>query len=254
MREVQIAAAGGFRCAIVGHPSDWRVVPDRIVTSFSIPREVKDRVESEAARDGISQNQVILRAIAFYFHSQKTEDNGAWDTDNSNSWYDPKRFFTFGEDRKGHSAKITVLIPKNLAGEIGRLIDSGDIPEYRSRTHFVRDAIYHRAKQVAEWLSRGELEDQTDLAMLISEEMALQHQREEIENLIYAIRQNAQDAMMRGDYEFLREYLKSRSAAADRIPVRYRDKYLATIREYKEKLREMSRDLKKAEGPLRAVQ
>lgn len=211
----------------------------KIITSFTCPAPVKKRIEDEAKRHDTSQTQIILQALSFYFHSAESGD--PWDVE-ADGWYNPHTFYTLGEDKKGHSVKVTASIPKNLIGEIARVVESGEIPEYQSRTHFVRDAIYHRAKQVAGFLKNGELERQTDLALMLSMEMGIQQQKEETELLIATMRDNCQQAYARGNLEFLDEYLARRRDYQNRIPEEYKDEFVAVLDEYQQKLRQARRD------------
>lgn len=203
----------------------------KTTTSFQIPDHWLERCGKEASELGISKTEVYLRAIAAYFN---TRDNvSSWETVNpEDDFYDPKRFYTFGEDRKGHSFHVRVNVPKPMAGEVSALVASGRIPEYRSAAHFYRDAIYHRAKQVAGMIENDDLESVADLAILASDEIRIQDEISQVEQLIAAVRTNAQALLNRGDYARLKVYLVSREDISERIPEMFRGEYLEIIEEY----------------------
>lgn len=216
-------------------------------TSFIVTPQMKKRLTWEASRVGTSQSKIINRALAEYF-ARRNGRNVAetWEPDDSD-FYDETRIFSFGEDRKGHSAYLRVMIPKNLAGEITALVESGDIPEYRTKQHFYRDAIFHRAKQVARWIKNGDLEREADMAMALSTELALQQEWADAEALIDQTRNNCNKLLARGNIEFLKDYLAKREGIADTISENYREEYLAVIAEFKQRVGE------NVEGPLRIV-
>jgi len=61
--------------------------------------------------------------------------------------YSRTRFYTKASDNKGHREEIRVKVPPHIYDAIGRIVRSdgkGPIPEYRTMSDFVRDAIVHR--------------------------------------------------------------------------------------------------------------
>ena len=204
-------------------------------TSFRIPVYWYQRVKDEARRLDMSLSQVYLRALTTYFG---TFENESWDTIDDPDAYDPSRFYTHSEDRRGHSFHVRANIPKPLGGELSSLVQSGMVPAYRSIGDIVRDAIFHRTKQISRMIDDGRLEQTVDMAMLLSEEMQLMDEAEHAQQLIEALRTNAQSMLTREGptSQRLKRYLATRRDIVDTIPEQYRDDYLAAVEEYEKRI------------------
>lgn len=198
-----------------------------------------DMIDGAAKAEGISMSQVMNRAL--YQWQQTTVQRNAWGTTDGQEWYDPKKFFTATEDRNGHSAQIKTWVPKNLAGQVARIVNSGMIPELRSSSDFFRDAIFHRSKQVAKWLDDGELLNEVDLHMMLADELAIAQQQKDVDALVSAMKSNLSAAMGRGDYEWLETYIEDREVKGAAIPPQLRDPYDSVLKEYKTELRKIKR-------------
>ena len=204
-----------------------------ITTSFRAPTYWYEKVRDEAKRLDRSLSYVYLKAITDYFD---TFDSASWETVDDD-FYDPSRFYTHSEDRKGHSFHVRANIPKPLAGELSALVQSGMVPAYRSIGDIARDAIYHRVKQITAMIDNSELESAVDMAMLLSEELQIVDEAQHAEQLIDVLRTNAQAMFAReGSTTRLKRYLATRREVADSIPEPYRDDYLAAIEDYEKRI------------------
>jgi len=204
-------------------------------TSFRIPVYWYNKVKEEADRLNVTLSTIYLRALTQYFGTFSEE---AWGTADESD-YDPMKFYTRSQDKQGHSITLHIPIPKPLAGELGHLASSGMVPAYRSIQDIARDAIYHRAKQVAQMLDNGELDVAVNMAMLLSDEILLQDQATQAEHLIDALRTNAQAEYARGgagSTARLRKYLATRLELADSVPDPYRADYLAVIEDFQKRI------------------
>ena len=208
--------------------------PRAVTSSFRIPTYWFDKVQTEAQRLNISLSQVYLRALTEYFD---TFDSESWSTIDDKDYYDPSRFYTHSEDRKGHSFHVRANIPKPLAGELSSLVQSGMVPAYRSIGDITRDAIYHRVKQVAQMIEASELEQAVDMAMLLSEELKIVDEAAHAEQLIDVLRSNAQSMFAKDkNTTRLKRYLAQRREVLDSIPEPYRDDYLAAIVDFEKRI------------------
>lgn len=217
----------------------------RVPHSFSTTDEMWEEVTSAAYRQGISQSAVINQALEQFFSTKITRSS--WETVDEAAWYDAKKFYTYSQDKNGHSAQVRMWIPKNLAGQIGRIIGSGEIPELRTPQDFYRDALFHRAHVVSEWLDDGELRKEVGMMALQAEEDRIAQEQEDFNTLLESTKRNLETALERGDYAHMEEHLKSRWDHLSSIPARFRDEYEALLKSYQDRVRG------ERKGRLRAV-
>jgi hypothetical protein len=200
----------------------------RSVRSISTPDPLWDEVILASKREGVSMSAIVNRALQQFFTTQVARSS--WDTDEESSWYDERKFYTYSEDKKGHSIQIRLWIPKNLAGQIGRVVNSGQIPEYRSAQDFYRDSMFHRAHVVSEWLDDGELiADEDEIAQL----------KKDAEVLIAATRENLEEAWNRGDHEWMETHINQRLEKATSVPELFRAEYVRLLKGYQARLKEV---------------
>lgn len=209
--------------------------PGKRRTSFVITDYWDDKVKHEAARQSTTRSQIYARAIAEYFDNHY---GGGLDTLDAadDDLYDPQKFYTASQDKKGHSFHLRVNIPKPLAGEALSFVQSGRVPAYRSVEDIARDAFVHRIKQVSMWADDGELEMAVDLAMLNIEELAIMDREQQAEELLDNIRANVQRMRSRGEDEAMRRYLSEREGLADTIPSPWREDLLEIVRDERKRL------------------
>ena len=207
---------------------------NRIAKSFSTSVEMWDAIEEEAHRRGVSLSHIVNEALGMMMRTKIDRD--AWDTIDSSEHYDPLKFYTSSEDRRGHSGTLKFAVPKNVMGQIKRIIDAGQIPEYRGLSDFGRDAIMHRAKFLAQALDDGVLNAEVDMHLMISEQERIQQQKSDFEHLRTMSAANITDAFGRRDYEWIRETLGQLSAQTTNIPERYRDQWVMFLQEQHDKL------------------
>lgn len=228
----------------------------RIIKSFSTSAEMEDAINAAARAEGVSMSQIINRALHLW--QQTTVQRNTWGTTDGQEWYDPRKFFTATEDRNGHSAQIKTWVPKNLAGQVARVVNSGMIPELRSSSDFFRDAIFHRAKQVARWLDDGELLSEVDLHLMLADELAIQQKQKDVDALVVAMKTNLTQAMNRGDWEWMENYIDDREVKGAGIPPQLRTPYDELLNDFKKELRRAKRNglvrgKRTGDGELRSV-
>jgi len=204
----------------------------KATTSFIIPVRLLDDVDAEARRLNTSRSAIYITALTEHF---RTFDMAAWQSIDEDE-YDPTKFYTRSSDKQGHSTHLRVNIPKPLAGEMGELIASAAVPQYRRPEDVVRDAIMHRVKQISRMVDDGKLEQAVDMAMLLAEEEQLVAEAVHAEELIAAMKVNAQRLLSRDSIEQLRKYLAQRRDRIDTIPELYQPEYLEVIADFEQRL------------------
>jgi len=215
----------------------------KVTTSFQCSPNMKRQLEEVSSREGVSQQEVVQRALREHFDKV---DRRAWGTLDDDEHYDPHRRYTFGSDQKGHSSEIRVQIPKPLRGEIQQLVESGIIPEYRTAQHVARDALYHKVKQLAQQIDNEELDRAVDLSMLISDEEQVKAKDQEAKAFIAMVTDNLKSLMVQAyetnDYARVREYLVDRSGKAEVVPEAHRAEYENVLKEHRRLVRKASSD------------
>lgn len=209
----------------------------REVQSFSTTEDLKAEIHAAARREGVSQSEIINRALTQHFASKITRSS--WDTDDVDSWYDEKKFYVSSQDKNGHSAYLRVWVPKNMAGQIGRVVNSGEIPEYRSAQDFYRDALLHRAHKVAQWIDNEELKAESGLHMMLSEEEKIRQMKQDVDVLIEQTKENFQTAWDRGDYDWLEQRIGERMEKVSSLPENLREDYVNLLEIFAGKLKEV---------------
>lgn len=215
--------------------------PQSTTTSFRIPTYWFDKVKEEAEKSNVSMSAIYTRALTAFFDQHISS---SWETTDED-FYDPNRFYTHSEDKKGHSFHLRAPIPKPFAGELHALIKSGAVPQYRSLGDIVRDALFHRVKAVSQMIDDGTLESSVDMMMLLAEEIQMQDEAETAEHLIDAMHVNAQGMWARGDHPRLKRYLAGRMESAENLVEPYRSDYIGVIKKFEKMLAKEARSKKR---------
>lgn len=218
----------------------------RVSKSYSTSPETARAIEDLAASRGESVSSVINEAIGNMLRSKVERDS--WGTVDPSDAYDPFRFYTGSEDKRGHSAMMRFNVPKNIMGQIKAVIDDGSIPEYRSLSDFGRDAVVHRARQVAQWLDNEQLTSAIDLYLMIENHEKLIQSRKDTEHLLDLARTNFENAMSKHKWDWIEAELSDMGDRTDMIPEQSRDEYVDFLTDWKERLemRRPARNLKRA--------
>lgn len=141
--------------------------------------------------------------------------------------YNPSAYYTQASDKKGHTAKITVGLPVNVAGEISNVYMSGKIPEIRNAQDFIRDAVIHRLHDLQPILDDPELERQIGMWTIANAALRARRIREEYAEMIEAIEEQVMHLRATGQIDSLRVYLNDLIDKTDvAIPVEFRREFL----------------------------
>lgn len=71
-----------------------------------------------------------------------------WSLSSTN--YSQENFYVRATDGNGHDATLQTKVSPALLGEIQRLVQSREIPQYRTYADLVRDALVHRLRYLAD--------------------------------------------------------------------------------------------------------
>jgi len=206
----------------------------KVTKSFYTSSDIWTQLEDIASAEGGSVSQVISRAIHEFL--QKDFLRSSWDTLPEDNWYDERRFYTYSQDKRGHSVTARFAIPKNIAGHIKRIVDSGVIPELKSAADFYRNAIFHYSRKVGQWIDDGEvLTTLTWYVMYLEDETQMQA-RKDYDTFLETMKANLDEALLEKDYKHLETYLNQRASQSALIPEKHRQGYLDLIDAYRERL------------------
>ncbi len=139
-------------------------------------------------------------------------------------------FYTQASDKKGHTAKITVQFPVNVAGEIASAIQSGKIPEYKTAQDFVRDAVIHRLHHIQNLIDDPDLERKITMWTIHNEALRARQQREEYVDMMLAVEEHVAHLTSTRQDKRLREFLNDLLEKADiAIPDEFRASYVSDL-------------------------
>lgn len=211
----------------------------KVTKSFYTSPDVWGQLEDIASAQGVSVSAVITRAIHEYL--QRDFTRSSWDTLPEDDWYDERRFYTYSQDKKGHSVTARFAIPKNVAGGIKRLVDSGSIPELRSVSDFYRNAIFHWSRRVGQWVDDDQLVSEINFHLLALEDETIRQSRKDFEALLQNMRANLDEFIQERAYDHMDTYLTRRRELATLVPEKYRSEFDDLIEEYRMKLGQAKR-------------
>lgn len=206
----------------------------KVTKSFYTSSEIWTQLEDMASAEGGSVSQIISRAI--HEHLQKDFLRSSWDTLPEDNWYDERRFYTYSQDKRGHSVTARFAIPKNIAGHIKRIVDSGVIPELRSAADFYRNAIFHYSRKVGQWIDDGEVLTTLTWYELFLEDETQMQARKDYDAFLETMKTNIDEALAEKDYRHLEAYLNQRAAQSALIPEKHRQEYVELIEKYRERV------------------
>jgi hypothetical protein len=203
--------------------------------SWSTTDEFYEQITDEASKQGMSVSSLVTNALREYLSRQDAPASSFETTAEDDDFYMVKKFFTYSEDKRGHSSQVRVTLPKNLVGQLSRICKSGQIPELRTINDAIRNATFHFSRQLALWIDDGDLKSEIDLQMMIADEEMIAQKKADAEGYIAVVRKNLEDAFARQDYAFIKPYLDSRRDRASVIPEAHRPAFEDMLNRFDQK-------------------
>jgi hypothetical protein len=197
-------------------------------TSFVVPTAWDEYLTTVANQQRSTRTQVILEALAL--HKAERSPVSLFDTEDTDDFYDPLKFYTASQDTHGHSLQLRVTFPKPVVGEMAALVERRDVPAYMSKEMIIRDAVYHRLKIIARALDDGELESVVNVAMIHAEEVMMADLDEQAEQVVSAVNANVQRLNGQKQWEALRVYLAEREELAESLPEPHRGELIRVVK------------------------
>ena len=154
-----------------------------------------------------------------------------WGTESAKG-YRRDAYYTQASDKQGHSAKTTVKMPTNVAGEIHSLVASGKIPEYRTSVDFIRDAVIHRLHDLEGLVDDPSYSRRISMYVLHQDVMIKRQHREEYAEMMTAIEEEIQYLQNTRQGDKLRRYLvELLDNAEEAIPPEFLTDFTTRIRQ-----------------------
>ena len=195
--------------------------------SFIIPTAWNDFVTETANRQRSTRTQVILEALDAL--KREKSPSSLFDTEDTDDFYDPMKFYTASQDTHGHSVQLRVTFPKPVVGEMAAMVERRAVPAYLNKEQIIRDAVYHRLKQLARALDDGELEAVVNVAMIHAEEIMMAEMDEQAADVVVAVQANAQRLQTQKQWDALATYLAEREELAESLPEPHRGELVRVI-------------------------
>ena len=139
--------------------------------------------------------------------------------------YDPDAFYTEGRDKQGGGENIQSRVPPQVHGTVAALIQSGKIPQYRTMSDFVRNAIVHQLHKDLDRLDSPDQQRRLQLVILMNNEIAAQRETDNYNDLISMIEQRHMEYIRLNKPDEATRYIKKRLADIDAIPDRHQEDY-----------------------------
>lgn len=142
--------------------------------------------------------------------------------------YDPDKYYTEASDKNGRGDPVNTRIPPQIAGSIAALVQSGKIPEYRTQSDFIRDAVVHRLHTIGEKIKSGEIIRTVHMIAMLNEEIQAEKEKEAYQALIALIEARHSEYATKSPTK-ASVYLKQRLAEIDAIPEDFQADYDARL-------------------------
>lgn len=154
-------------------------------------------------------------------------DDGAYSIDN---------FYTKSKDMQGHSTVYHVRLPDYVAGEIGSMIESRKIPDYRTAADLIRDAIVHRLHYLSERTTSTALDGVVNRIAIENKTAQYQEELDAFRELTNEIRDTCQKAFIENDHEHLYDYIDQQAQLVEALREPFRSRIISILNEYAQRL------------------
>ena len=139
--------------------------------------------------------------------------------------YDPDAFYTEGRDKQGGGENVQARVPPQIHGSIAALIQSGKIPQYRTMSDFVRNALVHQLHKDLERMDTPDQLRMLQLVIVMNNEIAAERETETYNDLVAMIERRHMEYIALGKQEQATAYIKRRLADIDAIPDRHQEDF-----------------------------
>lgn len=163
-------------------------------------------------------------------HEPPPSVTASWSTEDVS--YDRAKFYCHSTDRKGHSEPIRAPLPPTITAKMSEIIQSKRFPDLRSVQDIIRDAVYHRLHDYAEFTEDNELKQLVAFEMRASERARRMYWMDRQDWAIKQVEQMLQRATeLKDNFALIEATAKGRLDAVEMIEP-YRTRMLEVIDKY----------------------
>lgn len=162
-----------------------------------------------------------------------------WSLEDNN--YSRDNFYTRSVDSKGHKETFHVPTPPAIFGQVGELVAQRMIPAYRSPQDFVRDAIVHRLRDIAEMTANGTLNRVLSLEIIACQQEQMMVEMQEFARVLDLSEKVMEQAAKSEDVGMLEQAISYGKNQAEEIREPYKGRLLKGIEKHSETLKRMQK-------------
>lgn len=140
------------------------------------------------------------------------------------SSYDLDRYYTRSTDEKGHSNTFRINVNTLLGAQIRGKVADPNFPGYKTAPDFIRDAIYHRLKYLANKRELIDSQEAMEQERIAQEHARAQEQREMSRRTVEGLTKSMRSALDDRDHDAAREFVQIARAAMDYLPLHWTEK------------------------------
>lgn len=170
---------------------------------------------------------------------ESTGSYDPWSLEDNN--YRRDNFYTRSVDSKGHKETFHVPAPPAIFGQVGEMVAQRLIPAYRSPQDFVRDAIVHRLRDIAEMTENGTLNRVISLEIIRCQQEQMMIEMQEFQKVLDISEQVMEQAAKSEDVGMLEQAIAYGKEQAEEIREPYKGRLLKGIEKQTETLKRLQK-------------
>jgi hypothetical protein len=169
-------------------------------------------------------------------HLQPVPDPEAfdpWQFRQEDTSYDRAKFYTKSRDKDGGQS-VQYQVSRSILRDVDELVAEKIVPEYRTRGDFVRDAIYHRLKDISEMKAMGQLRRRVIAEMMVARRMQRHDEFQHLSSALQWTSDVLEEASKVDDWGLVAEIITDTWDDIEFIPEPYKTKTIELLRKYSE--------------------
>lgn len=121
--------------------------------------------------------------------------------------YSRKKFYTRSTNSHDHQKSLTTMFPQDLHAAVYRMVDL--VPDYRTHHDLIRDAVYHRIRELEEMIDEEMPGDTRQTLELMTVQDTVREQIQLRQQLCKGARDSFDEAYESGDADLLQQTIEA---------------------------------------------